>query len=140
MKEKKDTAKIVSRVVQEMCGVGEGLWPDMERTAKLWLAGGFDPVTEIYPTVRNVMARRDGVPPEGAAYFTVCLDNEREHQAKIDPDNYTIIFAGAPAFNAWVKGPGDNQSFYESMSRITVPIEWLTEFQTQQHGSTKWEN
>jgi len=120
MEEKKDTAQIVSRVVQEMCGVGEGFWPDMEKTAKRWLRDGFNPVTEIYPTVRNMMDRRDGVPPEGIEYLTVCLNNEKQHRTKMDPENYAVIHAGTSAFNAWVTDQGHGNSFYESMSQITV--------------------
>jgi uncharacterized protein YdaU (DUF1376 family) len=53
-----------------------------------WLAAGYDPEADIYPTVRAVMSKRNGQgPPNTLKYFTEAIGNaHRDRTTPVSPD------------------------------------------------------
>lgn len=132
----------VGRKVTDIMGVTEDPnWFGSWALAQCWLAEGFDPELDIYPTVTEITARRrkKGEPPPATLkYFTKAIRNNFEQRggcnetAAAKPQvEVKSVKRGTREFRGWIqhlKSRGRASKFSEQQDVLTVPADWLASF------------
>lgn len=128
-------AVAVGKRCAEIMGVADDpRWLGNYSTGMVWLAEGFDPELDIYPTVTAIVAsmRHKKRPMPGSLkYFTNAIRErylERRGGAiATRPVEFVTVSQGTPEHRAWLsyfKSQGRKTKFLETLKEMAVPTPW----------------
>lgn len=125
------------RITDLMGVTDDPRWLGNWSVVSVWLAQGYDPELDIWPSVAATVERKRRMKqsmPGSLKYFSnIIAENHKarlatgESPAQTEIKEFITVRKGSPQFRAWLshfKSTGRRMAFYEKQESLTVPTEF----------------